>query len=396
MFEKIKLAPADPILGLNESFKADSRDGKINLGVGVYKDDLGQTPILKCVKQAEALILERQKTKSYLGIDGHIAYRQQIKGLLFGAEHTVLRDDRVRAAQAPGGTGALRIAADFIKANLGEKTVWISNPSWANHKQIFNTAGLNTDQYRYYNAETKGLDFAGMLADLDALGPNDVVVLHACCHNPSGIDPTLEQWQQLAASAKSNGWLPLFDFAYQGFATGVDEDAAGLRCFAEQLGELIIANSFSKNFGLYNERIGAVTVVAVDTDAAERALSQIKRVIRANYSNPPSHGAEVVATVLADEQLRALWLQELAQMRERIKLMRTALVEQLQQSGVEGDFSFIEQQNGMFSFSGLTPEQVARLKQEFAIYIVGSGRINVAGITNDNLPHLIAAIKAVS
>ncbi|QIZ76597.1 aromatic amino acid transaminase [Ferrimonas lipolytica] len=396
MFEKIKQAPADPILGLNEAFKADSRSNKINLGVGVYKDDAGRTPILGCVKAAEALILEREQTKSYLGIDGHIAYRQQIKGLLFGCDHPVVNADRVRAAQAPGGTGALRIAGDFIKSNLGDKTIWISNPSWANHKQIFTTAGLTVNQYRYYDAERRSLDFDGLMADLDTLSDNDVVVLHGCCHNPSGIDPTLAQWQQMAASAKRNGWLPLFDFAYQGFATGVDEDAAGLRYFAAELEELLIANSFSKNFGLYNERIGAVSVVAKDTDAAERSLSQIKRVIRANYSNPPSHGAEVVATVLAEPALRSQWLDELEQMRSRIKLMRGAFVKGLADAGVAGDFSFIEYQNGMFSFSGLTPAQVGQLKEEFAIYIVGSGRINVAGITNDNLPHLIAAIKAVS
>ncbi|WP_028115468.1 amino acid aminotransferase [Ferrimonas senticii] len=395
MFEKIKLAPADPILGLNEAFKAETRDNKINLGVGVYKDDLGATPILKCVKKAEALMLEQQQTKGYLGIDGHGAYREAVQTLLFGSDHPVLAQGRSRCIQAPGGTGALRIAGEFIKDNLGDKKVWISNPSWANHHQIFAAAGLTTAEYRYYDAANRSIDFAGMLADLDKLSSDDVVVLHGCCHNPTGIDPTLEQWQQLAASAKARGWLPLFDFAYQGFATDVDADAAGLRHFAAEVPELLIANSFSKNFGLYNERIGAMTIVAASSDAAECALSQAKRAARANYSNPPAHGAEVVATILADAELKALWLQELAQMRDRIKLMRTALVDGLASAGIDFDFGFIQQQNGMFSFSGLNPEQVAKLREQHGIYIVGSGRINVAGITSDNLPHLIAAIKAV-
>ncbi|MBY5981074.1 aromatic amino acid transaminase [Ferrimonas balearica] len=396
MFEKIELAPADPILGLNEAFRADPREDKINLGVGVYKDEAGQTPILTCVKHAEARVLETETTKGYLGIDGHPAYREQVLGLLFGAEHDVIQAQRARAAQAPGGTGALRIAADFIASNLSGKRVWISNPSWANHRGIFESAGLEVREYRYYDAANKTLDFDGLMADLDAMGSDDVVILHGCCHNPTGVDPSLAQWQQMASSAKAKGWLPLFDFAYQGFAKDVESDAAGLRHFAGELNELMVASSFSKNFGLYNERIGALTLVAADADAAERGMSQIKRVIRTNYSNPPSHGAQVVATILADAELKALWLEELAQMCQRIHRMRTAFVKGLADAGVEGDFGFIEQQNGMFSFSGLNKDQVEQLKQEFGIYIVGSGRINVAGMTESNLPALIKAIAAVS
>ncbi|MBY6185537.1 aspartate/tyrosine/aromatic aminotransferase [Marinobacter hydrocarbonoclasticus] len=396
MFEKIELAPADPILGLNEAFRADPRDDKINLGVGVYKDEAGQTPILTCVKHAEARILETEATKGYLGIDGHPAYREQVLALLFGAEHGVLQAGRAKAAQAPGGTGALRIAADFLASNFTGKRVWISNPSWANHRGIFESAGLEVCEYRYYDAANKALDFDGLMADLNGLGSDDVVILHGCCHNPTGVDPELAQWEQMAQSAKQHGWLPLFDFAYQGFANDVETDAAGLRHFASELSELLVASSFSKNFGLYNERIGALTLVAGDADAAERGMSQVKRVIRTNYSNPPSHGAQIVATILADAELKALWLEELAQMSQRIHRMRAAFVSGLAAAGVPGDFGFIEQQNGMFSFSGLNKDQVERLKQEFGIYIVGSGRINVAGMTESNLPALITAIAAVS
>ncbi|SHG86809.1 amino acid aminotransferase [Ferrimonas marina] len=396
MFEKIELAPADPILGLNEAFRNDDRPTKVNLGVGVYKDNDGRTPVLNCVKQAEARILASQTSKGYLAIDGHPEYRAMVQSLLLGASHPVLAEQRSRAVQAPGGTGALRIAADFVASQTPVKRVWISDPSWANHRQIFETAGLEVHTYRYYDAANKTLNFDGMLADLDALGPQDMVVLHGCCHNPTGVDPDLAQWQTLAACAKQQGWLPLFDFAYQGFAVGVEEDAAGLRHFAETVSELLVANSFSKNFGLYNERIGALTLIAANGEAADKALSQIKRVVRANYSNPPSHGAEVVATILADAELRALWLDELAQMRERIQGMRSALVEGLSSAGVAGDFGFIQRQNGMFSFSGLNGEQVAKLKQDHGIYIVGSGRINVAGLTGHNLDAVIAAIKAVS
>ncbi|WP_417347553.1 amino acid aminotransferase [Ferrimonas sp.] len=395
MFENIPQAPADPILGLNEAFKTDPRPNKVNLGVGVYKDAEGQTPVLKCVKKAEARLLEQQKTKSYLSIDGLPEYAAAVQALLFGAQSAIISGQRARTAQAPGGTGALRVAADFAKNNLEARKVWISNPSWANHAQIFEAVGFEVAHYRYYDAESKSLDFDGMKADLQGIDAGDLVILHGCCHNPSGIDPTEAQWAELADVAKARGWLPLFDFAYQGFATDVEEDATGLRLFADRLPELLVASSFSKNFGLYNERTGAFTLVACDSDEANRAFSQVKKVIRANYSNPPAHGAMVVATILADEELKGLWLEELAQMRQRIKEMRTDFVARLKQAGVAGDFSFIEQQNGMFSFSGLNPDQVAALKEEYAIYIVRSGRINVAGMTEANIQYLVDAIAAV-
>ncbi|WP_028114843.1 amino acid aminotransferase [Ferrimonas kyonanensis] len=395
MFESIPQAPADPILGLNEAFKTDPRASKVNLGVGVYKDAQGTTPVLRCVKLAEAKILEQQKTKSYLSIDGLPEYAAAVQALLFGADSDIIATQRARTAQAPGGTGALRVAADFIFSNLDTRKVWISNPSWANHAQIFQAVGFEVAQYRYYDADAKGLDFEGMKADLAEVEAGDVVILHGCCHNPSGIDPTAEQWSELAAIACSKGWLPLFDFAYQGFAVDVEQDATGLRLFADAMEELMVASSFSKNFGLYNERTGAFTLLAQTSEAANSAFSQVKKVIRANYSNPPAHGAMVVATILADAELKAMWLEELAEMRARIKTMRLEFVSQLKAAGVAGDFSFIEQQNGMFSFSGLNPDQVAALKEEFAIYIVRSGRINVAGMTEANLPYLVSAIASV-
>ncbi|WP_116473324.1 amino acid aminotransferase [Zobellella maritima] len=395
MFEKVTAAPADPILGLTDAFRKDPRTDKINLGVGIYKDEAGQTPVLRCVKKAEARLVQEQTTKSYLSIEGTEAYGRVVQKLLFGADSAVVAAARARTAQAPGGTGALRIAGEFIARQLETNTIWISNPTWANHRAVFTAAGLEVKEYGYYNAATKDLDFDAMLADLSQAKAGDVVLLHGCCHNPTGIDPTAEQWQQLARLSAEKGWLPLFDFAYQGFAKGIEEDAYGLRVFAEHNSELLIASSFSKNFGLYNERVGAFTLVATDADAAESSFSQVKSIIRANYSNPPSHGAAVVSLVAEDEELYQDWLVELAEMRDRIQEMRTLFVEKLSALGVDQDFSFIARQNGMFSFSGLSKEQVARLKDEFGIYIVGSGRISVAGITKANIDALCEGIAAV-
>lgn len=395
MFEKVTAAPADPILGLTDAFRKDPRTDKINLGVGIYKDEAGQTPVLRCVKKAEARLVQEQTTKNYLSIEGTEAYGRVVQKLLFGADSAVIGAGRARTAQAPGGTGALRIAGEFIANHLDSKTIWISNPTWANHQKVFTTAGLEVKEYGYYNAATKDLDFDAMLADLGQAKAGDVVLLHGCCHNPTGIDPTPAQWQQLAKLSAEKGWLPLFDFAYQGFAKGIEEDAYGLRVFAEHNRELLIASSFSKNFGLYNERVGAFTLVAAEAAVADVAFSQIKSIIRANYSNPPSHGAAVVALVAEDEALYQDWLAELAEMRDRIQEMRTLFVEKLSALGVDQDFSFIARQNGMFSFSGLSKEQVARLKDEFGIYIVGSGRISVAGITKANIDALCSAIAAV-
>jgi len=395
MFENITAAPADPILGLADLFRADERPTKINLGIGVYKDETGKTPVLTSVKKAEQFLLENETTKNYLGIDGIPAFATCTQELLFGKNNAISESKRARTAQTPGGTGALRVAADFLANNTAVKRVWVSNPSWPNHKNVFQSAGLEVVEYSYYDAENHSLDFNGLINSLQAAAAGDVVLFHGCCHNPTGIDPTLEQWQTLAEMSLEKGWLPLFDFAYQGFARGLQEDAEGLRVFAASHKELIVASSYSKNFGLYNERVGACTLVAADADTADRAFSQIKSTIRANYSNPPSHGAAVVATILSNDALRTLWEQELTDMRQRIQRMRQLFVNTLQEKGANRDFSFIINQNGMFSFSGLTKEQVLRLREEFGVYAVASGRVNVAGMTPDNMAPLCEAIVAV-
>lgn len=395
MFEKVVAAPADPILGLTEEFKKDPRTEKINLGVGIYKNEAGETPVLTTVKKAEAALLESEKTKSYLTIEGTAEYGLAVQKLLFGDESEIVTQKLAKTAQAPGGTGALRVAGEFIKRQIGDVKVWISNPTWANHHGVFNAAGLETTQYSYYNAETKDKDFAAMLTDLEQAQAGDIVLLHGCCHNPTGIDPTDKEWETLAKLVADKGLLPLFDFAYQGFAKGVEEDAQGLRTFAKYNKEILVASSFSKNFGLYNERVGAFTIVAGSTDVAETAFSQIKAIIRSIYSNPPAHGAAVVTYILNNAELRAEWENEVTEMRERIQEMRELFVTTLKAEGVKADFSFIERQNGMFSFSGLNKEQVARLKDELAIYIVGSGRISVAGMTKSNMGPLCKGIAAV-
>ncbi|TDO97471.1 amino acid aminotransferase [Marinomonas balearica] len=395
MFEHIQAAPADPILGLSDAFRQDTNPNKINLGVGVYKDEQGATPILKSVKQAEERLVDDENTKSYLSIEGEKAYRSAVKALLFGKDHDIIAKNRAHTAHTPGGTGALRVAAEFIKKHLPEATIWVSNPTWANHQAVFQSVGLEVGSYAYYDANAKTLDFESMLASLSQVPEGDVVLFHGCCHNPTGIDPTPAQWQQLAKLASKQGFLPLFDFAYQGFGNGLEEDAIGLRTFLEETPEMLIANSFSKNFGLYNERVGALTIVAETAEQASAAFTQIKRCARTNYSNPPSHGAAVVTEILTDDQLRSLWEMELASMRQRIQEMRTLFVNTLRAKGVEQDFSFISKQQGMFSFSGLTPDQVASLKEDHAIYIVGSGRLNVAGMTKNNMEQLCEAIAAV-
>lgn len=395
MFEKVVAAPADPILGLTEEFKKDPRAEKINLGVGIYKTEQGETPVLATVKKVEAALVETEKTKSYLTIEGTAEYALAVQKLLFGADAELINAQRAKTAQAPGGTGALRVAGEFIKRQLGDVKIWISNPTWANHHGVFRAAGLETVEYAYYNPETKDKDFAAMLADLEKASAGDVVLLHGCCHNPTGIDPTAQEWEALAKLVADKGLLPLFDFAYQGFAKGVEEDAQGLRTFAKFNKEILVASSFSKNFGLYNERVGAFTLVAESQEIAETAFSQVKAIIRSIYSNPPAHGSAVVTHILNDAALRAEWEAEVAEMRDRIQEMRELFVATLKEEGVAADFSFIERQNGMFSFSGLNKDQVARLKEEFAIYIVGSGRISVAGMTKSNMGPLCKAIAAV-
>ena len=395
MFEQVSLAAADPILGLTDAFKKDTRLEKINLGVGIYKNEKGQTPILATVKEAEKRILAQEMTKSYLSIEGIAEYGFAVQELLFGKDAEIIQSKRARTAQVPGGTGALRVGADFALKKLGIKKIWVSNPTWANHGNVFKTAGLEVVSYDYYNAQTHDMDFEAMISSLQNVEAGDLVLFHGCCHNPTGIDPTLEQWEILAKLIADLGAIPFFDFAYQGFAKGIEEDAQGLRIFAQYNKELLVANSFSKNFGLYNERVGGITLVAEDSGIAESAFSQIKSGIRSNYSNPPVHGAAIVTTILNDPELYKLWEQEVADMRVRIQEMRDLFVNTLKQKGVTGDYSFITRQNGMFSFSGLSVEQVNRLKDEFAVYIVGSGRISVAGMTKDNMQALCTAISKV-
>lgn len=394
-FDKIEAAPADPILGLTEEFRNDTKPNKINLGVGVYKNDAGETPVLKTVKKAEKIILDTEKTKSYLSIPGTPEYGRLVQGLVFGEGDEIVVSKRACTAQAPGGTGALRVGADFLIQQKIANKIWISNPTWVNHFKVFGAAGFETAQYNYYNPTTHGLDFEGMKQSLRQAKAGDVVLLHGCCHNPTGIDPKPEQWEELAKLTAELNLLPFFDFAYQGFGNGVNEDAVGIRTFAKYHKEFLVASSFSKNFGLYNERIGAITVVNADAEQCAKSFSQLKIAIRANYSNPPAHGAKIVETILSNPELRAEWENEVKEMRERIKTMRNLLVSKLKDLGVNQDFSFINEQNGMFSFSGLNKEQVNKLKTEFGVYIVGSGRISVAGITTHNIDALCAAIAGV-
>jgi aspartate/tyrosine/aromatic aminotransferase len=385
MLERIEAAPKDAILGLTEAFKADARPEKINLSVGVYQDESGKTPLLECVKEAERRLAASPTTKSYLPISGLQEYCEATAALAFGEDAEPLSGKRLAWAQTPGGTGALRVAADFIHANMPGASVWMSEPTWPNHPQIFAAAGVATKTYPYFDAQANGLAFDAMIGAIGKMAAGDVILLHGCCHNPTGIDPTPDQWRKIADAVHQRGLMPLLDFAYQGFADGIEEDAAGLKAFSRKGAELMACSSFSKNFSLYRERVGALFVVAPSADAAPRVQSQIDKVIRANYSNPPAHGAEVVNKILRDAELRKQWTGEVATMRNRINAMRTELVKALKDHGVPGDYSFIQRQRGMFSFSGLTKNQVERLRDEYAIYVVGSGRINVAGLTSCNI-----------
>ncbi len=395
MFDQLEMAPPDAILGLTEAFKKDPNPDKINLGVGVYKDAENKTPVLDCVKRAEERILAEETSKGYLPIPGGPDYTAKVQAMLFGADHEIVTSGRASTAHTPGGTGALRVAGDFVKSQFPGTPIWMSSPTWANHPAIFAAAGVETKSYPYYDAENKCLDFDAMMKAIAEIPAGDVILLHGCCHNPSGMDPTPEQWTKLAELTAERGLLPLIDFAYQGFSQGVEEDAQGLRAFCTAGREFMVCGSFSKNFGLYSERTGSFTLVGPDADAAKRAFSHVKRCIRANYSNPPSHGGAIVAAVLADAELTALWKRELAEMRDRVNGMRQLLVETLKAKGVSQDYSFITTQKGMFSFSGLNKDQVARLREESSIYIVGSGRINVAGMTEANMDRLCSAIAAV-
>jgi len=395
MLERIEAAPRDAILGLTEAFIADPRAEKINLSVGVYQDENGKTPLLACVKEAEQRLAAAPTTKSYLPISGLREYCQAVAELAFGAEAEPLSRKRVAWAQTPGGTGALRVAADFIHTNLPGAAVWLSEPTWPNHPQIFSAAKVAMKSYPYFDAKANALNFDGMLGAIAKMQAGDVILLHGCCHNPTGIDPTPVQWKKITDAVYNRGLLPLLDFAYQGFADGIEEDAAGLKAFVQPGAEMLVCSSFSKNFSLYRERVGALMAVAPSAEAAQSVQTQFDKVIRANYSNPPGHGAEIVNTILRDAGLRKQWEGEVATMRNRINGMRAELVKALKDHGVPGDYSFIARQRGMFSFSGLTKAQVERLREEYAIYVVGSGRINVAGLTPCNIDRVAESIRAV-
>ncbi len=392
MWQKIEAAPADSILGLTEAFRNDPNPRKVNLGVGVYKDEAGKTPILDCVKAAEKMLLERESTKSYLPISGDPTYAAEVQKLLFGEAGEVIASGRAATAHAPGGTGALRVGGDLLKKFYPNARVWISKPTWANHKGVFKTAGFELAEYDYYNPTTRAVDFEAMVKSLEKVPAGDVVLLHACCHNPSGVDLTNDQWTKVAAVGASRGWIPFLDFAYQGFGEGVEQDRFGIEAFAATGVDFFVASSFSKNFGLYNERTGALTIVSPSAAEAAVAMSHLKTTIRVIYSNPPAHGGLVVATILSNAELRAQWLDELAAMRDRIKAMRVALVEGLTARKVKGDFSSIISQRGMFSFSGLSDEVVQWLRANKSIYVVAGGRINLAGLTRANIDYVCDAI----
>lgn len=395
VFDAVELAPRDPILGLNEQFNADNRPDKVNLGVGVYCDDQGRIPLLDSVHKAEVARVQAAAARGYLPIDGIAAYNKGAQTLLLGKDSRILADGRAVTMQALGGTGALKIGADFLKSLLPNAQVAISEPTWANHRAIFEGAGFKVSTYAYYDAATHGLNFDGMLASLRALPAGSIAVLHACCHNPTGVDLTLDQWRQVAQVVKDSQLVPFVDIAYQGFGDGLDEDAAAVRLLADLDLTMLVSSSFSKSLSLYGERVGALTVVVSGKDEGTRVLSQVKRVIRANYSNPPTHGGMLVASVLNTPELRTLWETELADMRNRIRDMRGQLVEKLAANGVARDFSFVRKQRGMFSYSGLTSAQVDRLRTEYGIYAVGSGRICVAALNTRNIDYVAKAIAQV-
>lgn len=395
LFAAVEMAPRDPILGLNEQFAADPRPEKVNLGVGVYYDDDGKLPLLQCVRQAEARLMEKPAPRGYLPIDGMPAYDQAVKALVFGADSDVVRSGRVATVQALGGTGGLKIGADFLKKLNPAAKVLISDPSWENHRALFANAGFAVDTYAYYDATARGVNVEGMLASLRAAAPGTIVVLHACCHNPTGYDLTPEQWDAVVAVVRQQGLVPFLDMAYQGFGHGIAEDGAAVRKFVDAGLDVFVATSFSKSFSLYGERVGALSVVCASKDEAERVLSQLKIVVRTNYSNPPTHGAAVVATVLDTPELRALWEQELAGMRTRIKAMREQLVQGLKDAGVTQDMSFITRQIGMFSYSGLTKEQMQRLRSDFGVYGTDTGRMCVAALNSRNIGYVCRAIASV-
>lgn len=395
MFEYIKLAPSDPILGLSKIYKSDKRKNKINLGIGVYIDTLGNTPILMSVKKAEKKLLKCETTKNYLDIEGIHSFNAATQSLLFGENDAIIPKKNIKTVQAPGGTGALRIAADFIINNTKARRVWISSPSWINHKNIFLAAGFEVCTYPYYNAATHSINFDELYEILKNVKNNDVVLLHGCCHNPTGIDPDINQWNILSELSTQNKWLPLFDLAYQGFSVGLKEDLQGLHLFCKKNIELIVCNSYSKNFGLYNERVGACTVITNNSNNIKNISSQLRSIIRANYSNPPAHGASIVSMILHDDTLKSEWENELKYIREHIQYMRKLLAYTLNTNNPNKDFSFISKQNGMFCFMGLSTDHVLKLREQLGIYLVDSGRINLSGLSNNNISQVSEAITEI-
>ena len=396
LFANVERAPRDPILGLTEAFQADNRPNKVNLGVGVYYDDQGKLPLLKCIKEAEAQRVSAAPARGYQPIEGAVAYNQAVQSLLFGADSPVLKAQRVVTIEALGGTGALKVGADYLRRLLPQAKVAISDPSWENHRALFEMAGFEVLTYRYYDPSTRGVDAKGMLESLQALPKGTILVLHACCHNPTGVDLSAEQWSSVIAAIQASGHIPFLDMAYQGFGEGIAQDAAVLNAFLASGMSFLVSSSFSKSFSLYGERVGALSIVTQSADEASRVLSQVKRTIRTNYSNPPTHGGAVVAMVLSTPALRATWEAELAEMRDRIKAMRKGLADGLKARGFKGDVGFITSQRGMFSYTGLSGEQVDRLQEEFGVYAVGTGRICIAALNSQNLERVCDAIAAVS
>ena len=395
IFASVEMAPRDPILGLTEAFNADTRATKVNLGVGVYYDDNGKIPLLAAVKAAEKARLETMPPRGYQPIEGLNAYNQAVQNLLFGAGSELLAAGRVITAEALGGTGALKIGADFLKRISPNAKVYISDPSWENHRALFESAGFVVENYPYYDAATRGVNFAGMKSFLEGLAAGSIIILHACCHNPTGADLSDAQWQEVVDVCKAKGLVPFLDMAYQGFADGIDADAVAVRAFSASGLQFFVSSSFSKSFSLYGERVGALSIVTASKEESARVLSQVKRVIRTNYSNPPTHGGAVVAAVLSTPELRQMWEDELAGMRDRIRAMRVALVDKLKAKGVAQDFSFVVKQRGMFSYTGLTSAQVDVLRNEFGIYAVGTGRICLAALNSKNIDAVVDAIAAV-
>ncbi|CAN7511467.1 aspartate/tyrosine/aromatic aminotransferase [Variovorax sp. LjRoot130] len=395
MFTAVEMAPRDPILGLNEQFAADSNPNKVNLGVGVYYDDNGKLPLLQCVQAVEQSMTKTPTARGYLPIDGIAAYDNAVKGLVFGADSEPVKSGRVATIQGIGGTGGLKVGADFLKKLNPDAKVLISDPSWENHRALFTNAGFPVESYPYYDAAKRGIDFEGMLAALNAAPAGTIVVLHACCHNPTGYDITSAQWDQVVAAVKSRKLVAFLDMAYQGFGYGIQEDGAAIGKFVAAGLDFFVSTSFSKSFSLYGERVGALSVLCESKEEAARVLSQLKVAIRTNYSNPPTHGGAVVATVLGTPELRALWEQELGEMRVRIKAMRQKLVDGLKAAGVKEDMSFITTQIGMFSYSGLSKDQMVRLREEFGVYGTDTGRMCVAALNSKNIDHVCQSIAKV-